>query len=208
MFNSSCACPCAPMMPKGLCCETHVEPIAGIACGRKCSDRTTRWDTCVGPLRRSTLLATASFFTSPVQLCIYIWKMEYDMAAGTGPPESKAYPHESVASGGNDGNLRIKAPKVDVSALAEPITLPFSGRTARNRFLKAPSKTDHHQPSRRYRILILSASGSDGASLPLESGGRGYQGPRLPVRGVHASLRAMGRGRDRYHCCWQSDASI
>ncbi|KAK0938802.1 hypothetical protein LTR29_009652 [Friedmanniomyces endolithicus] len=64
--------------------------------------------------------------------------MEYDMATGTGPPESKAYPHESVTFGGNDGKLRIKAPKVDVSALAESITLPFSGRTARNRFLKAP----------------------------------------------------------------------
>ncbi|KAK1071415.1 hypothetical protein LTR12_012477 [Friedmanniomyces endolithicus] len=64
--------------------------------------------------------------------------MEYDMAAGTGPPESKAYPHESVSSEGNDGKMRIKAPKVDVSALAESITLPFSGRTARNRFLKAP----------------------------------------------------------------------
>ncbi|KAK0255151.1 hypothetical protein LTR91_007734 [Friedmanniomyces endolithicus] len=64
--------------------------------------------------------------------------MEYDMAAGTGAPESKTYPHESVTSEGNEGKMRIKAPKVDVSVLAEPITLPFSGRTARNRFLKAP----------------------------------------------------------------------
>ncbi len=74
------------------------------------------------------------------------------MATGTGPPESKAYCHESVTFGGNDGRLRIKAPKVDVSALAESITLPFSGRTARNRFLKAPSKADHYYPFGRYKF--------------------------------------------------------
>lgn len=64
--------------------------------------------------------------------------MEYDKAAGTGPPESKNYPHESVHSGSKDGRLRVKGPEVDVSVLAESLTLPFSGRVAKNRFLKAP----------------------------------------------------------------------
>jgi 2,4-dienoyl-CoA reductase-like NADH-dependent reductase (Old Yellow Enzyme family) len=64
--------------------------------------------------------------------------MEYDKLATTGPPQAKDYPHETVPSGGRDGKLRIKGPKVDVSPLAEPLTLPFSGRTVKNRFLKAP----------------------------------------------------------------------
>lgn len=64
--------------------------------------------------------------------------MEYDKAVADGTPEAKTYPHESQPSGGKDGALRIKGPKVDVSALQEPITFPFSGRTAKNRFLKAP----------------------------------------------------------------------
>jgi len=55
-----------------------------------------------------------------------------------GPPEAKNYPHESTPFGGKDGRLRVKGPEVDVSALGESITFPFSGRTARNRFLKAP----------------------------------------------------------------------
>lgn len=53
-------------------------------------------------------------------------------------PEAKNYSHESVPGGKNDGNLRVKAPEVDVSPLKESITFPFSGRTAKNRFLKAP----------------------------------------------------------------------
>lgn len=64
--------------------------------------------------------------------------MEYDKATASGAPESKNYPHESVPSGGKDGRLRVKGPTVDVSALKEPITFAFSGRTAKNRFLKAP----------------------------------------------------------------------
>ncbi|KAK4962945.1 hypothetical protein LTR10_000572 [Elasticomyces elasticus] len=64
--------------------------------------------------------------------------MEYDATTGSASPEAKSYPHETVSYGGKDGKLRIKAPKVDVSRLAESITFPFSGRTAKNRFLKAP----------------------------------------------------------------------
>ncbi|KAK5701287.1 hypothetical protein LTR17_022744 [Elasticomyces elasticus] len=64
--------------------------------------------------------------------------MEYDATTGSAAPEAKSYPYETVSSGGKDGKLRIKAPEVDVSPLAESITFPFSGRTAKNRFLKAP----------------------------------------------------------------------
>ena len=66
--------------------------------------------------------------------------MEYDKATTSerAPPEAKNYPHESVEGGKSEGRLRVKGPDVDVSALGESITFPFSGRTAKNRFLKAP----------------------------------------------------------------------
>ncbi|KAF2162805.1 hypothetical protein M409DRAFT_26660 [Zasmidium cellare ATCC 36951] len=67
--------------------------------------------------------------------------MEYDTATANGAlePEAKNYAHESTPGTGNsDGRLRVKGPQVDTSLLAEPITFPFSGRTAKNRFLKAP----------------------------------------------------------------------
>lgn len=64
--------------------------------------------------------------------------MEYDQSTGSGAPEAKNYPHESTPSGGKDGRLRVKGPEADVNILSEPITFPFSGRTAKNRFLKAP----------------------------------------------------------------------
>jgi len=64
--------------------------------------------------------------------------MEYDQVTTAGAPEAKNYPHESTPSGGKDGRLRVKGPTVNVSALQQPITFPFSGRTAKNRFLKAP----------------------------------------------------------------------
>ena len=57
---------------------------------------------------------------------------------GYAEPEAKQFPHESVKGGANGGTLRIDAPEVDVSLLKEPITFAFSGRTAKNRFLKAP----------------------------------------------------------------------
>ncbi|KAK1052450.1 hypothetical protein LTR74_016510 [Friedmanniomyces endolithicus] len=64
--------------------------------------------------------------------------MEYDKTIAGGEPEAKSYPHESVISCGKDGKLRVKGPKADVSALGEPLKFAFSGRTAKNRFLKAP----------------------------------------------------------------------
>lgn len=65
--------------------------------------------------------------------------MEYDKVAAKGEPEAKNYPHESVKGSGNGGRLRVKGPEVDVSPLRESITFPYSGRTAKNRFLKAVS---------------------------------------------------------------------
>lgn len=64
--------------------------------------------------------------------------MEYDKVAAEGQPEAKNYPHESTQGGTNNGTLRVKGPQVDVSPLKQPLTLPFSGRSAKNRFLKAP----------------------------------------------------------------------
>lgn len=64
--------------------------------------------------------------------------MEYDKAAAPAAPEAKAYPHDSTPAGGRDGKLRVHGPRVDISPLADPITFPFSRRTAKNRFLKAP----------------------------------------------------------------------
>ena len=63
---------------------------------------------------------------------------EYDKVVISGAPESKSYPHQSTVSGGNHGRLRVKGPTIDVSVLKESITFPFSGRIAKNRFLKAP----------------------------------------------------------------------
>ncbi|KXT02641.1 hypothetical protein AC578_1164 [Pseudocercospora eumusae] len=64
--------------------------------------------------------------------------MEYDKAVTPGSLEAKAYPPLSQSVGGQDGKLRVDGPKVDVNVLKESITFPFSGRTAKNRFLKTP----------------------------------------------------------------------
>jgi hypothetical protein len=62
--------------------------------------------------------------------------MEYDKTSISGIAEAKSYPHDSTAAGGRDGKLRINGPNTDVGILEESITFPFSGRTAKNRFLK------------------------------------------------------------------------
>ena len=66
--------------------------------------------------------------------------MEYDTATTNqhGAPEAKNYPHESVEGAKREGSLRVKGPDVDVGPLKESLTFAFSGRTAKNRFLKAP----------------------------------------------------------------------
>jgi 2,4-dienoyl-CoA reductase-like NADH-dependent reductase (Old Yellow Enzyme family) len=64
--------------------------------------------------------------------------MEYDKSTTSGPSEAESFPHESTPSGGHDGKIRVEGPDKDVSILNESITFPFSGRVAKNRFLKAP----------------------------------------------------------------------
>lgn len=63
--------------------------------------------------------------------------MEYDKVTTEGAPEARTYLHDSVKGGDNNGRLRVEGPEVDVGPLKESITFPFSGRTAKNRFLKA-----------------------------------------------------------------------
>ncbi len=66
--------------------------------------------------------------------------MEYDTFTieGYAPGEALNFPHDSKKGGKGEGRLRYAGPPLDVSALKEPITFAFSGRTAKNRFLKAP----------------------------------------------------------------------
>lgn len=52
--------------------------------------------------------------------------------------EANQYPHESTKGAEGEGLLRVKGPDVDVSPLSQSVTFPFSGRTAKNRLLKAP----------------------------------------------------------------------
>lgn len=61
--------------------------------------------------------------------------MAYGTEVVAGPPEAESYTHQSTKS---NGHLRVKGPNVDTSVLGESITFPFSRRTAKNRFLKAP----------------------------------------------------------------------
>jgi 2,4-dienoyl-CoA reductase-like NADH-dependent reductase (Old Yellow Enzyme family) len=60
--------------------------------------------------------------------------MEYDKSTLSGPPIS----HPNTTKTHGHGHVRITANSVSTTPLAQPITFPFSGRTAKNRFLKAP----------------------------------------------------------------------
>lgn len=51
-------------------------------------------------------------------------------------PSSEGYVVNPIESG--KGHLRYASVPTDVSVLGEPIKFPFSGLTAKNRFLKAP----------------------------------------------------------------------
>jgi 2,4-dienoyl-CoA reductase-like NADH-dependent reductase (Old Yellow Enzyme family) len=66
--------------------------------------------------------------------------MEYDKFTipGYAPGEAKNFPHKSTPGSKDEGLLRYGGPEVDVSPLKETVTFPFSGRTAKNKFLKAP----------------------------------------------------------------------
>lgn len=61
--------------------------------------------------------------------------MEYDTSTTKGAPLGST---TKVDLSDNRGHARIESNPVDVSVLKEPITFAFSGRTAKNRFLKAP----------------------------------------------------------------------
>ena len=62
--------------------------------------------------------------------------MEQDTLQPKAGVDPSGLDHTAPAS--HNGTMRIAADEVDVSPLAEPITFAFSGRTAKNRFLKAP----------------------------------------------------------------------
>lgn len=57
---------------------------------------------------------------------------------GNTKSEAEHYQHESTHGARGEGLLRVKGEKVDIAPLQQSITFPFSGRTAKNRFLKAP----------------------------------------------------------------------
>lgn len=66
--------------------------------------------------------------------------MEYDKSTTSGPkdaiPSAPDGPHSKAD---NRAHLRVDSePNADISALAEPLKFEFSGKTAMNRFLKAP----------------------------------------------------------------------
>ena len=81
--------------------------------------------------------------------------MEYDKATVQSTPNPS-----TTASDKSDfrGHARVPGEVVDTSVLNEPITLPFSGRIAKNRFLKAPMTE---------RLCQWNAEGEDIVSLPL-----------------------------------------
>ena len=59
------------------------------------------------------------------------------MSTGKGLPPPPPSDHDT-AKDPRGNAIRIAGAKVDPSPLKESITFPFSGRTAKNRFLKAP----------------------------------------------------------------------
>ncbi|KAK8044965.1 hypothetical protein PG993_004989 [Apiospora rasikravindrae] len=67
---------------------------------------------------------------------------EYDAVTATGKPEAENYAHESATPvDPRGGKLRVKGPALsqdELDILRQPLQFPFSGRTANNRFLKAP----------------------------------------------------------------------
>lgn len=65
--------------------------------------------------------------------------MEYDKATSSTPIPPPKHPGNTTADAPSRGHSRVKgAGNVDTTLLSQPITFPFSGRTAYNRFLKAP----------------------------------------------------------------------
>ena len=63
--------------------------------------------------------------------------MEYDKTSTPAPAIIDA--NATTTSSSRGGHIRLQSePISSLSALAQPLTLPFSGRTVKNRFLKAP----------------------------------------------------------------------
>ncbi len=60
------------------------------------------------------------------------------MSTGQGVPTPPNPQHTTVSDNRGNETTRIDGKLVDTAALQNPITFPFSGRTAMNRFLKAP----------------------------------------------------------------------
>ena len=61
--------------------------------------------------------------------------MEYGATTDSVPAVVDA---NAVKTNSNHGHMRIQSDPADISILSEQVTLPFSGRVAKNRFLKAP----------------------------------------------------------------------
>ncbi|KAK7885706.1 hypothetical protein LTR67_010057 [Exophiala xenobiotica] len=64
--------------------------------------------------------------------------MEYDTSTLKDPPITPGHTTEKTNAGSARGYIRAKSEQADVSVLKEPLTFSFSGRTAKNRVLKAP----------------------------------------------------------------------
>lgn len=83
--------------------------------------------------------------------------MEYDTSTAKGAPLGSA---TGVDHSDNRGHARIASEKVDVSVLSEAITFPFSGRTAKNRFLKAPMTERLCQWNQEGEDIVLAQNSS------------------------------------------------
>lgn len=64
--------------------------------------------------------------------------MEYDKTTTSSGPIPACDTHTTAPLSSGRGHVRVKCDAIDTAALAAPLTFPFSGRTAKNRFLKAP----------------------------------------------------------------------
>lgn len=73
-------------------------------------------------------MSTTTSYTAP----------EAKQHSGFQGPEAKQHAYDSIKGAPGEGLFRIKGVDVDVSPLKESLTFAFSGRTAKNRFLKAP----------------------------------------------------------------------
>lgn len=64
--------------------------------------------------------------------------MEYDKTTVEAPALTEPAPHETNPVKSGRGHVRVKGGEVDVSTLAQEMTLHFSGLKVKNRLMKAP----------------------------------------------------------------------